>query len=238
MLKSILIASTLVCMSGVTAHIAVAQDEAIQERVVVTGSRISRDTQIGSNKPYITQKVRADFMVLSFDFVSGSLDRLERRQELETMFERVKSAVGEAPGFSLEGGDISERYPIETTMFDDLFSSNYGSFSSISLVLKVDVKENELFDTARERGEAFVEAIELAGRAQSRFDEEQYIGVRDIGRHRDSLLKAIDDDCKKLKRIFGADKVEVTGLESEIVSIPVGALTMELFIPYTISITR
>lgn len=208
------------------------------ERVVVTGVRIDPDQDWATaNKPHITKRVRADLILMQITVITGTIDRAERERELRAMFDRTVEAVNANNDMKLEAGTLDERFAIETTRVSDIWRL-YGNSGSFSLVLQVNAAPNERFEDVQERGEDFIGTIDLVGRAQYDFGDEQYIGLRDIGAHRLDLLRLINADIEALRKTFSASVVDVTGLESAIVTQPVGEMVLELYIPYGVGLTK
>jgi len=225
-----------VCLSYGLEPVALAQEGTL-DQVVVTGVRLDSD-EYGDrgSKPHISKRVRADLVMMELSVVSGTIDRNERETELRQMFDRIVETVSAAEGISLTAGTFGDRYAIETTRVADIWR-HYGNSGSFSLVLQIDAKANERFEDVYERGEDFVFDIEPVGRAQFDFGEEEYIGLRNLGRHRLDLLEAINKDVGRLREIFSASLIEVSGLEEQIVTRPVDEMVLELYIPYHIGLT-
>ena len=108
--------------------------------------------------------------------------------------------------------------------------------ATFSLVLTVDTKPGETFDILMERTEAFIAGVKLAGRAESYFGSEQFIGARGTHAHRDKLLEKIATETTKFRSMFAPAKVILTGLESRVITQPSGPLELEIFIPYTLTL--
>jgi len=51
-------------------------------------------------------------------------------------------------------------------------------------------------------------------------------------------LRSINADVDELRKIFSASIIDVTGLESAIITQPVDEMVLELYIPYTVSLTK
>ncbi|MEQ9315039.1 MAG: hypothetical protein RLN72_04250, partial [Henriciella sp.] len=136
--------------------------------------------------------------------------------------------------FDLLGGEIGEApAPIDSVLFTDVLA-NYGTQGSFRLTLSVDTRQGETFDALMKRAQAFIDGVKLQGRAESYLGSEQFIGARNMDRHRQALLQDIAADIANLRGPLGASHVSVSGLESRVVTQPSGPLELEIFIPYTL----
>lgn len=219
---------------GAPSHIASAQsNQAAQERIVVTGSRITR----ALDRPSIAKRIRADFILVDVVYQSGTRDASERRRELETMFNRLKEADSKNPNVFLQGGSAYGRIPIETILFSDILDEyELDDGYTFSLTLGIETGQTGTFDAVLARGQAFIDAIPLAGRAEAYLKEDQYIGARNSDAHRADLLRLIAAEVEDLKSVFGSSEVTVTGLENRVISQPAAALGIDVFLPYTITV--
>ena len=219
---------------GLVLPLSATAQEARQQTVVVTGSRLSVDDL--RSAPAIYRRIRADFVQVQVICQSGSRDASERRSELEKCFDALVSKAASTDGFSLEGGDIGESSaPIDSVLFGDVYST-YNNQGSFRLTLNVDTREGETFDKLMERAEAFLKSVKLSGRAESYLGTEQYLGARNMGAQRQNLLSDIAEEIQNLRGPLGASAVTATGLESRVVTQPSGPLELEIFIPYTLKV--
>lgn len=212
---------------GATIQPASAQTQnAAQERVVVTGSRIAR----AASRPNVVKNIRADFILVDVIFQSGTRNESERRQELEAMFERLKEADRKNPNVFLKGGDAYGRIPIETILFNDILDEYaFEDGYSFALTLGIETGQTRAFDAVLARGQTFIDSIPLAGRSEAYLEEDQFIGARNADAHRADLLSIIAGEVAALKQAFGPSEVTVTGLESRVVSQPSAALSIDVF---------
>jgi hypothetical protein len=209
--------------------------ERMQEMVVVTGMRV--DASDVRPTPSVYRKIRADFIMVDANFQSATRDSSERRKELEAMFDQAVKAAADTPGFAVQAGEAgSSLSPIETTLFSDIYTSRYGNSGSFTLALSIDTRPGERFSAAMERGEAFIEGLEGAGRAEAYLEDEQYIGARGTAQHRKDLLADIKAEVEAVKAQFAPADVTVTGLQSRVITQPSGPLELEIFIPYTLTV--
>jgi hypothetical protein len=66
-----------------------------------------------------------------------------------------------------------------------------------------------------------------AARAEAYLGDDQFIGARDLTRHRANLVADIASEVKALQASFAPVRVTLTGLESRIITQPSGPLGLE-----------
>jgi len=217
---------------------AFAQDD---EMVVVTGSMIQSDEEYTSAFgaiPYLSIKVPADFVIFTVDLESATKSITERDKELENSFKQLAQRVSRSQGVTLEVGQPGRSSAVETTAAKEGIE-NRGERSAIPLVLKFAVKPEEKFPAVRARAEAFIVSIEVRGRTEATAGDQQYIGVNDPAKHREDLMRKIAADIRLLTDIFTpqgqpAPGISLTGLANRVKSRPVGALELEMYVPYDV----
>ena len=217
---------------------AFAQDD---EMVVVTGSRILSDDEYQEefgSLPYISIKAPADFVIFTVDLESATKSVAERDKELERSFTQLAQRVSRTQGVTLEVGQPGRSSAVETTAAREGIE-NRGERSAIPTVLKFAVKEGENFPAVRKRAEAFIESIEVSGRVEATPGDNQYIGVNEPAKHREALMRKIAADIQLLTGIFTPPStpppaMTLTGLANRVKSRPVGALELEMYVPYDV----
>lgn len=222
------IATALMCSPQAIA------DDGMLNTIVVTGTRI--DAEDLRRTPNVTMRVSADFVLFEVGFVNASLDRSERNADLEKAFDAVAAAANRNERISIAVGDVEESSPMETTTYEESVYDN-GSRASLSLVVKAYTKEDDTFEKVRTRVEAFIEGVPEYGRTQSYTDDEQYLGITDLDRYRPALIGEIAKEVDTLTQMFKASEISVNGLEEQTVTQTVGPMALEIFIPYTITLT-
>lgn len=229
------LALAVVCVSGVAS----AQKA---ERVVVTGSMITRD---GSDMPYVSMRVPAEFVIFLIELETGTRSEEERARELERTYTSLAQRVARSTGMSLEVGNAYESAPIETTAVREIITQDDDDAerSQIQLVLTVNVQRNENFAAVRARAEKLIADTQLSGRVEIAMGEDQFIGVNDPKKHRETLLRQIAADTDLLQSLFGrgptgAASIALTGLEGRVQSRPVGPLELEMYINYEMSLAQ
>ncbi len=228
--KSAFIALSLIAASSTAP--AVAQT---MERVMVTSNQLGENQR--RSAPAIYRQIPADFVMVSLTYQSATRDTAERAKELETMFTRLKAKTGKTKGISLAGGTLGQSTAdIDTVLFTDVYQMDYGGTGRFTLTLSIDTRPEESFEALMGRAEAFVDSIEVAGRSEAYLGDSQFIGVRDVAKHRADLVADIAAEVGGLKTSFAPARVTLTGLESRIITQPSGPLELEIFIPYTLTI--
>ena len=211
---------------------------------VVRGDQIVAQSNFVSRQqtsiPQVSIIVRADFVLFSVRYETGTRDPKTREDELAKTFTTVTQRAGRTNGdIVIEVGQPGNSAAIETAAIKEVVSDD-GDRSNLNLVLKVAVKPNETFDTIRARTEKFVADTPLTGRVESVIGDSQFLGVSEPKKHREALIKAIADDVKLMQSTFGGSatpvSVNLTGIESRVQTRPVGPLDLEIYIPYSMSL--
>lgn len=229
-LKSAFVALSLV--SAMPAVPAFAQD---MERVIVTANRVE-ESELRS-APAVYRQIPADFVMVAVTYQSATRDTAERTKELETMFNRLKAKAAKTGGYKLAGGTLGESTAdIDTVLFTDVYRTDYNNTGRFTLTLSIDTKPDESFERLMARAQAFISSIEVQGRAEAYLGDDQFIGARDVTKHRADLVADIAAEVKGLQTSFAPAKVTLTGLESRIITQPSGPLELEIFIPYTLTL--
>jgi hypothetical protein len=224
--------AVLALLLAAPAGLASAQD---MERMIVTANRVDASTM--RSAPAVYRRIPADFVLVAVTFQSATRDEGERQKELETMFKRLKTKAAQTDGIDLSGGRLgSSTSDIETVLFTDIYANDYNGAGRFTLTLSVDTREGESFENLVARAEDFVMTIKVEGRAEAYLGDEQFIGARDVTKHRSDLMADIANEVAGLRETFGAagTKVTLTGLENRIITQPSGPLELEIFIPYTL----
>jgi hypothetical protein len=237
-MKAMWLGLALLGAAVATAAPAFAQDD---EMVVVTGSRILSDDEYQEefgSLPYISIKAPADFVIFTVDLESATKSVAERDKELERSFTQLAQRVSRTQGVTLEVGQPGRSSAVETTAAREGIE-NRGERSAIPTVLKFAVKEGENFPAVRKRAEAFIESIEVSGRVEATPGDNQYIGVNEPAKHREALMRKIAADIQLLTGIFTPPSapppaMTLTGLANRVKSRPVGALELEMYVPYDV----
>jgi hypothetical protein len=192
-----------------------------------------------ANVPQVSVIVRADFVLFTVSYESGTRSESEREDELARTFQNVVQRVGRTNGEILvEVGRPGASAAIETAAIKEVVVDE-GERSKIDLVLKVAVKPDESFDQLRARTEAFVAGVPVAGRVEAVIGDSQFLEASDPKKHRDTLVQAIAADVKMMQTAFSGGMpvaVTVTGLEGRTQSRPAGPLDLEIYIPYSLSL--
>lgn len=210
--------------------------------VVITGSRIDRD---GGSLPVISIRVPADFVVFLLEVETATRSEDERARELETAFATLVDRVRRAQGFTLEAGDAYTAIPIDTVTAREIIEPDDEDpmRSEIRLSLTVAVKPGDTFDKIRIRAEELIKGARLPGRVEIVIGADQFMGVNDPKKHRETLLRQIAADTELLQSLFGRGptgpvSIALDGFEGRVQSRPVAPLEMELYLDYSLSLVQ
>ncbi len=233
-LKTLMLAAA---MAAVAVPVANAQ--------VVRGDQIVAQSNFVSRQqvaiPQISIVVRADFVLFSLRYETGTRSEDERENELARIFTTVTQRAARTNGdVVVEVGSPGNSAALETAAIKEVVN-NQGERSSVDLVLKVAVKPNESFDAIRLRTEKFVADTPVNGRVEGVIGDSQYLGVSEPKKHRQTLITAIAEDVRLMQSSFGGPnspvKVNLTGMEQRAQTRPVGPLDLEIYIPYSMSLS-
>ncbi len=229
---------------GASLFAAPAHAQVDSDMVVVTGSMIrSEEDEYGAplpELPYVSIAVPADFVLFTVALETGTRSVSERESELERTFAALATRATRTQGVTMEVGHPGYSAPLETAAAREAIEYD-GDRSTINVVLKFAVRPGDAFSAVRARAEAFIDDIEVFGRAEAVTGDLQYIGVSDPKKHREDLLRKIAEDTRLLQSIFsappsGAPAISLTGLGGRVKTRPIGPLEMEMYIPYSIAL--
>ena len=224
----------MLALSTVSATSALAQDDRMQS-ISVTAMRLNSD-ELEAN-PQVYLRLPADFVVFSLTCQSSTRDVAERTREMSGQFDALLAWDDSDDTIELNGGEAGyEMIPRDTISFGEIYRSGYNNIGSFSLVLSVDVAKDETFDALKLRTNTMIDKLKTVGRTECFSNDDQFLGIRGVDKHRVTLLRRLNDEATSLREIFGAGQVRLTGLERRVVSQPSGSLTMDVFIPYTLSL--
>lgn len=190
--------------------------------------------------PQVSIVVRADFVLFSVRYETGTRSADARENELAAVFKAVTDRAAKTEGMTIEVGQPGFSAAIETAAIKELIQEDGDDRSAIDVVLKVNIKEKETFDQVRARTEKFVKDTPLTGRVEAVIGDTQFLGVAEPKKHRDTLIKAISEDVRLMQSSFGGAnapvQVSLTGMEQRVQTRPVGPLDLEIYIPYSMSL--
>ncbi len=211
---------------------------------VVRGDQIVAQSNYVSRQqtaiPQVSVVVRADFVLFSVRYETGTRSIDERQSELEKTFNQVTQRAGHTNGdVVIEVGQPGNSAAIETAALKELVV-RVDERSYIDLVLKVAVKPADTFDAIRARTEKFVADSPVTGRVEAVIGDSQFLGVSEPKKHRETLIKAIAEDLRLMQATFGGPdspvRVSLSGMEQRAQTRPVGPLDLEIYIPYAMSL--
>lgn len=232
----------LLAAAAAAAAIAIASPAAHAQ--VVRGDQIVAQSNYVSRQqtaiPQVSVVVRADFVLFSVRYETGTRSVDERETELEKTFAQVTQRAGRTNGdVVIEVGQPGNSAAIETAALKELVM-DMDERSYIDLVLKVAVKPADTFDAIRARTEKFVADTPVTGRVEAVIGDSQFLGVSEPKKHRETLIKAIADDLRLMQATFGGPnspvRVSLSGMEQRAQTRPVGPLDLEIYIPYSMSL--
>lgn len=190
--------------------------------------------------PQISIVVRADFVLFSLRYQTGTRSVDERMGELSRTFATITQRAGRSNGdIIIEVGQPGNSGALETAAINEVVVSS-GDRSYIDLVLKVAIKPTDSFDAVRTRTEKFVNDTPVNGRVEAVIGDSQFLGVSEPKKHRETLIKAIAEDVRLMQASFGGPsspvRVSLSGIEQRAQTRPVGPLDLEIYIPYSMSL--
>src|SRR5690606_18174480 len=135
----------------------------------------------------------ADFVVFLLEIETATLSRDARIRELETAFKAIVDRAARAQGFTLEAGDAYTAIPIDTVTAREIIEADDDDDerSEIRLALSVQVRQGDTFDAIRTRAEQLINGTPLPGRTEIVIGVDQFMGVNDPKKHRQTLLRQI-----------------------------------------------
>jgi hypothetical protein len=246
------VAAGFLTLAGLSALPASAQEK---DMIVVTGARVMNeedeaqvvDTFGGgvrtAGPPYVSINVPADYVIFTVSLETGTRAVEERKRELERTFSALTTRVSRDKTITVEVGQPGNSSPLETAAAREAII-DHGDRSEIPLVFKFATRTGDTFQSVRTRAEAFIEGIQVTGRAEVVTGDTQYIGVTEPKKHREELLRKIAEDTRLLQTIFagstagagGTPSISLTGLEGRVRTRPSGPLEVEMYLPYAIEL--
>ncbi|RYY96319.1 MAG: hypothetical protein EON61_21530 [Alphaproteobacteria bacterium] len=207
------------------------------DQLVAQSNYVSRQQ---ATIPQVSIVVRADFVLFSVRYETGTRSADARENELAAVFKAVTDRAAKAEGMTIEVGQPGFSAAVETAAIKELIQQDGDDRSAIDVVLKVNVKDKETFDQVRARAEKFVKDTPLTGRAEAVIGDSQFLGVAEPKKHRETLIKAISEDVRLMQASFGGPnapvQVSLTGMEQRVQTRPVGPLDLEIYVPYSMSL--
>ncbi len=233
-MKRLMIAAALAAFAIPAAHAQVVRGD----QMVAQANYVSRQQ---TSVPQISIVVRADFVLFSIRYETATRSAESRINELTQTFNTVTQRAARTPDMSVEVGQPGNSAALETAAIKEVIVNRGDDRSGIDIVLKVMVKPNETFDAIRNRAERFVRETPLTGRVEAIIGDSQFLGVSEPKKHRQTLIAAIAEDVRLMQASFGGPnspvKVSLTGMEQRAQTRPVGPLDLEIYIPYSMSLS-
>lgn len=232
--RLVLIAAAAAAVSATPAW---AQDTEVEE-IVVTGSRVREWDS--DDVPAAKVPRRADNLIVAVRVVNDTRDARQRRDELiQTLRALVKAAAGR-PDIDASLDDDGALVPLQEDMISTLtlgVEPGRADTSVASLVVKTPIRPTDTLDSASGRIETFVEAIRPTGRSLVAISGDWELSIINPTQYRPAIIAAIAEDAKKAAAAFGEEYgVEVEGLSNRVTWTPSGPLSLDLFIPYKLTV--
>jgi hypothetical protein len=211
---------------------------ATAQQIVAQSNFVNRNQL--AQLPQVSITVRADFVLFSIRYETATRSADTREDELAKTFAAVVQRASRAEGMSIEVGTPGQSAAIETAAIKEMIQENGDDRSVINIVLKVMVRDRETFEQIRARAEKFVADAPTTGRVEAVIGDNQFLGISEPKKHRDTLVKAIAEDVRMMQSSFGGPNgpvsVNLTGMEARTLTRPVGPLDLEIYIPYSMSV--
>ena len=251
-----------------TAPLIAQDDEGGMNEVIVTGSRISRNsmsavdisTYVPPSPPVIGFKRQADSAVRNIGIVSDSREEDMRRREVQAMLldaiDRAKTA-----GFSLVTGQM-ELVEVTRANWQDQFpelagkakekddedddydededqSAYENNSSSTTIRLKVKTKLDGSINNAQQKIAGFIKSVAATGRSLIVPQGGLSLTIINPDQYRDEIYKRIATGAKHAVSFYGPEYgVEVTGIDSDVAWQQVSNTEVFLYIPYSFKIEK
>lgn len=223
----------------------IAIDAAAQsmEEIIVTGSRASPYDD--DTVPVVHLKKRPDYMVVSAFIESDSRNAKTRIREVEITLASLAKRAGSARNIELglsrtfETDNDEIEYVVPFSMDDAALVSGYRPDTSrIGLIIKSPVLPDDSSpDSVYARIEAFIESIDVEGRAVVSDSGDPNFSLVDINQYREPLIELIAADSKKLQALFGAEyRMSIGGFEESVRWRVSGPMELAIYFPYYSSV--
>lgn len=233
-MKRLMIAAALAVLAIPAAHAQVVRGD----QMVAQANYVNRQQ---AAVPQVSIVVRADFVLFSIRYETATRSAESRINELTQTFNTVTQRAARTQDISIEVGQPGNSAALETAAIKEVIMNRGDDRSGIDIVLKVMVKPGETFDAIRSRAERFVRDTPLTGRVEAIIGDSQFLGVSEPKKHRQTLITAIAEDVRLMQASFGGPnspvKVSLTGMEQRAQTRPVGPLDLEIYIPYSMSLS-
>jgi hypothetical protein len=237
--------------------LAAALPAAAQERLVVTGSRISQEIGADYVIPHVGLERRADYLLRTLyvscdtreaearaeelrDTLRGMLDDAERSADIElSQFVQIDPGVYNYD-YEANIGDDTLVVPFTEAEIDGPLLSDYGGrpdTSYVQLLVKTPIREDDTLASAVARIEAYVDAVERNGRSALDLDAADSLSVVDPAQYREEIFEAMSADAQaRISALGDGYRARFTGLENQVSWYRSDVLELTLFIPHTLEI--
>jgi hypothetical protein len=235
-------AAYLIAAAFLFAGSAAAQNES--EEIIVTGSRLQRFAADIVPVASITRK--ADFALVTYDFVCDTRDAAARRRELSQTLEDLIAKAGRRDDIELATlVEYEDQY--DTLYFPKPyaaanpaeFKSQVGrsdtSVQTVIIKTPIDAGIGSL-EGARKKISDFVGTVTMRGRTTAEPESETQLSIANVERYRPELIAAIRSDADRQRRELSASRVVLSGLEQIVRWERTGPLELKIYIPYELEV--
>ncbi len=203
------------------------------ERIVVTGSRISR------NIPGVTLTRRADFLLLEVRLRNDALEQARRIAELRATLDNLLAAAAREPLIDVslidQDGYVLALDPnaLRVAITED---RTRRDTSLLSVRLKTAIPTGPV--SAQDlvgRLRAFADRIERVGRTVVGVSGDIEISIVNPGQYRRRLIAMVAEDLTFMREMLGEGSVpQIFGLSEPVAWFRAGSIDVTLYVPYDI----
>ena len=236
-MKHVFLGLTLASLMIFTPDVSFAQSV---DEIVVTGSRISRTSNLENGGPGVTVIKRGDFLLLEVLVESDARERKDRMAELLQTIEAMLSAAESDP--SIELSIIESGRTVR-----QLTTSNYVSGVSrgarpdtsiarmrVKTAIPEQVENSALLASKLSR---FVDGIEETGRITISTAGETSVSVLDPFQYRDEVVSLVIQEVNAVKDALGPEYVAIIdGLDRQVYWDRKGDIDLAFSLPYSYKI--
>jgi len=233
MRKSIMLAALLL-----TAWPAAAQDDFGEGEIIVTGSRIQRDSDDDDVIPAIGMKRVADFAVQQVSVSGDTREAPKRRDEIFAMIRGAIERAGRGGGVELATGELLVE-PLTLANYRNLSLSNDGrpDTDRATFLIKTSLAGGVDAKAALDRIDAFIKAVPTVGRAEMRGSGSLTLSVVAPNRYRGAILDLVAADARAAAARLGPDYgVHANGLDRPVLWSRASLTEVFLYVPYSYSV--
>ena len=211
---------------------------AMGQDIIVTGSRALalEPDQV----PVVQLPRRADNLVVGIRVVNDTRSPDDRRAEITQTLRAMARSAAARNDIDLAIVDDGVLVPLTEDMMATLSlgaDGNRADTSVARLVVKTPIQPNDTLDSATARIERFVAGAPQTGRSLVEVKGSWELSILNPSQYRPAILQAIAADARTTAAVFGEGyAVQVEGLSNPVAWRQSGALELNLFIPYEMTV--